>query len=127
MPCVVLLGSQVLGGGVPAGPDLCPVHRLTGYWCPLCGGTRATHALVHGDLHTAVGYNPFALLLLVAGGALVARWLLRRVRGRPRPLLTGLVTGREVAVLAGAAALFAVVRNMPGMWVHLGPLLGPPG
>lgn len=25
------------------------------------------------------------------------------------------------------AGVFAIVRNLPGMWVYLGPLLGPSG
>lgn len=123
LPGVTLVASQVLGRAVPSGPDLCLVHRLTGYWCPLCGGTRAAHALVHGDLHAAIGYNPFALLVLLAGAAVLGRWLLHRRAGRTRPL----VSVQEAAVLAAAAAVFAVVRNLPGMWVHLGPLLGPAG
>ena len=44
-------------------------------------------------------------------------------RGLRRPL----VTGGEGILLGVALAVFAVVRNLPGMWVYLGPLLGPPG
>ena len=28
----------------------CPFRSLTGWWCPGCGLTRATHHLMHGDL-----------------------------------------------------------------------------
>ena len=55
--------------------------------------------------------------------ALVVRWLLAWLRGQRRPL----VTGREGILLGVALAVFAVVRNLPGMWVYFGPLLGPPG
>ena len=116
-----------LPGGLPRNspglPDLCPLHRTTGLWCPLCGGTRATRELMHGDLWAAMGYNPFALVLEVVVMVLVARWLLAWLRGRRRPL----VTGREGILLGVALAVFAVVRNLPGMWVYFGPLLGPPG
>ena len=33
----------------------------------------------------------------------------------------------EAVTLFALAGVFAVVRNMPGMWVYLGPLLGPSG
>ena len=131
----ILMGLSVVPGGLivlraltlprssPGLPDLCPLHRITGLWCPLCGGTRATRELIHGDVWAALGYNPFALVLEALVVLLVLRWLLAYARGLRRPL----VTGREGVLLGVALAVFAVVRNLPGMWVYLGPLLGPPG
>ena len=120
---LIVLRALTLPRNSPGLPDLCPLHRTTGLWCPLCGGTRATRELMHGDLGAAMGYNPFALVLEVVVVALVARWLLASARGLRRPL----VTGGEGILLGVALAVFAVVRNLPGMWVYLGPLLGPPG
>ena len=120
---LIVLRALTLPRNSPGLPDLCPLHRTTGLWCPLCGGTRATRELMHGDLWAAMGYNPFALVLEVVVMVLVARWLLAWLRGQRRPL----VTGREGILLGVALAVFAVVRNLPGMWVYLGPLLGPPG
>lgn len=50
-------------------PDVCPVHRFSGFWCPGCGLTRAFIASAHGDILGAFRFNPlgpilFALLLL---------------------------------------------------------------
>ena len=120
---LIVLRALTLPRNSPGLPDLCPLHRTTGLWCPLCGGTRATRELMHGDLGAAMGYNPFALVLEAVVIVLVARWLLASARGLRRPL----VTGREGILLGVALAVFAVVRNLPGMWVYLGPLLGPPG
>ena len=120
---LIVLRALTLPRNSPGLPDLCPLHRTTGLWCPLCGGTRATRELMHGDLGAAMGYNPFALVLEAAVIVLVARWLLAWLRGQRRPL----VTGREGILLGVALAVFAVVRNLPGMWVYFGPLLGPPG
>ena len=120
---LIVLRALTLPRNSPGLPDLCPLHRITGLWCPLCGGTRATRELMHGDLWAAMGYNPFALVLEVVVIVLVARWLLAWLRGQRRPL----VTGREGILLGVALAVFAVVRNLPGMWVYFGPLLGPPG
>ena len=120
---LIVLRALTLPRNSPGLPDLCPLHRTTGLWCPLCGGTRATRELMHGDLWAAMGYNPFALVLEVVVMVLVARWLLAWLRGQRRLL----VTGREGILLGVALAVFAVVRNLPGMWVYFGPLLGPPG
>jgi len=120
---LIVLRALTLPRNSPGLPDLCPLHRTTGLWCPLCGGTRATRELMHGDLWAAMGYNPFALVLEAAVVLLVVRWLLATARGRRQPL----VTGGEGILLGVALAVFAVVRNLPGMWVYFGPLLGPPG
>ena len=120
---LIVLRALTLPRSSPGLPDRCPLHRTTGLWCPLCGGTRATRELIHGDLWAAMGYNPFALALEAVAVVLVARWLLASARGLRRPL----VTGGEGILFGVALAVFAVVRNLPGMWVYLGPLLGPPG
>ena len=103
--------------------DLCLVHRATGMWCPLCGDTRATRALLHGNLTEAIGYNPFALVVEALAVLLVLRWLTNRHSGSTRPFMSAY----EAVTLFALAGVFAVVRNMPGMWVYLGPLLGPSG
>ena len=54
---------------------------------------------------------------------LVVRWLVSRRAGGTRPF----VSAHEAVALFAVAAVFAVVRNLPGMWVYLGPLLGPAG
>lgn len=126
---LTLPGAALIGGGVlfprafSAAPEMCLMHRSTGLWCPLCGGTRATAALIHGDLPTALGYNPFALAIEIVALLVVLRWLLRRTRGAQGAFLTGW----EATGLLVSMGAFFVVRNLPGMWVHMGPLLGPPG
>jgi len=53
----------------------CAFHSLTGYKCPGCGSQRAVHALLHGDVAAAFGYNallfiavPWIVLCLFAEG-----------------------------------------------------------
>lgn len=46
--------------GMPL-PLMCPFKNMTGLPCPLCGGTRAAHALLHGELGRAIYLNPLAL------------------------------------------------------------------
>ncbi|WP_236263217.1 DUF2752 domain-containing protein [Actinomyces sp. zg296] len=124
LPGVLAIGGNALAPGRFAGmPDLCPLHRLTGFWCPLCGGTRATASVIDGDLATALAYNPFALATEVVAVLLAARWMARRLAGRPGPL----VTSAEAIGYGVACVGFLILRNLPGMWARVSPLLGPPG
>jgi hypothetical protein len=85
----------------------CPFHRLTGWWCPLCGSTRAVHHLLHGDVAGFVSRN--ALLVVLLPLAAVAWWnWLARTRGRT----TAYRPGPATAVVTAVAALgFTVARN----------------
>ena len=47
-------GTQILTKVPP-----CPLHAYTGYYCPGCGGTRATFALLHGHLIRSFVLHPF--------------------------------------------------------------------
>lgn len=95
-------------GGFPR----CQWHAWTGLQCPGCGGQRALHALLRGDLWQALGHNAFAVL--VAGPALAliyAVWMggllgMDTSRWRFR-------AGLGWALLA-AAVLFTIARNWPG-------------
>lgn len=82
----------------------CPVHYLTGGFCPGCGGQRAVRALVSGQFRSAARYNPllFALpiLLLALRTLQGARW---EEAGR-----RGLIVLSIIAVVA-----FTVARNLP--------------
>jgi hypothetical protein len=49
----------------------CPYLTLTGFACPGCGLTRAVHFLLHGDVHRAFAYNPWAFLSAPALAAFV--------------------------------------------------------
>ncbi|WP_341472741.1 DUF2752 domain-containing protein [Actinomyces wuliandei] len=122
LPSVIALLTSL---GRPAeemdGPDLCVLHRTTGLWCPLCGGTRATRELLSADLSGALSYNPFAVATEVLIVLALGRWLVARCSGRSRLL----ASSGEVVAYSIAAVVFAVVRNLPGMWVYLGPGLGP--
>lgn len=76
----VLVASFALSPG-RLGPDLCPLHRVTGLPCPGCGVTRGLLHLSHGDVDLALGANPFVLVLwpLLVALALSAALPRRRV------------------------------------------------
>lgn len=84
---------------------LCPFTLLTGWNCPLCGGLRLTHDLLHGDLAASVNDNVF---LLVGIPMLVGWVVLRRRLGQPALPTPALLT------IAVASIVWTVLRNMPG-------------
>ncbi len=43
----------------------CVFHRVTGLYCPGCGGTRAVEALLQGDFFTCLRYHPFVLYCFI--------------------------------------------------------------
>lgn len=90
--------------GVP-----CPLLVLTGWQCPLCGGTRMGAALLHGDLAAAYAYNPLVLAALIALVALAVVWAVE------------LAGGPAVRPPRGAAGR---LRQVPAMaWLLLALLL----
>ena len=103
---------------------LCPLHAVTGLWCPLCGATRASYALVHGQLGDRAARQPAVRAAAAAAGArLVAlgragpapaagRLLPRPVFWHVLVLARGLRGAAQPAgrILAGAAGLSAPVR-----------------
>lgn len=95
-------------------PVVCPLRATTGLDCPLCGASRATAALVRGDLGAAIDFNALYVLALPVALALVAWWL---VRGE-----TPTWSRRPSVVWSavGVAAAFAVARNLP--WEPLAAL-----
>jgi hypothetical protein len=83
---------------------LCPFKALTGWNCPMCGGLRMLHDLLHADLAAAVVDNA----LLLAGLPMLATWvLLRRRRDPVLPI-------PAVLIIVTAAIAWTVLRNLPG-------------
>ncbi len=83
----------------------CPFKFLTGWNCPLCGGLRMTHDLLHGDLVASINDNVFALV----GIPLLVGWFVMRRRLGLSTRLTPVVLTVVVASIA-----WTVVRNLPG-------------
>lgn len=85
----------------------CLFHTVTGMWCPGCGATRALHALLHGQVEVAWGFNAlFVVALLLAPPiALVARLRPGVAAGLRHPL--------ALAALVALLITFGVLRNLP--------------
>jgi hypothetical protein len=109
--CAALAVVTVVDPSVRTLTPPCPLRAVTGLDCPLCGATRATHALMQGRISTAIDFNALYVLALPAVVAVVLWWV---------------ATGRLPAVLSTASArwtlvvvafAFMVVRNLPSFSV----------
>ncbi|MFF4654143.1 DUF2752 domain-containing protein [Streptomyces sp. NPDC001381] len=100
----------------PGHYPVCPLLRLTGLYCPGCGGLRSAHAFVHGDLTTALHDNALAVVAYLAFAVVWTVWVVRAARGRS--LRIGLGPLRMWS-LGALVLVFTVVRNLPsGGWLH---------
>jgi hypothetical protein len=93
------------GVGLP-----CPFRAVTGWNCPLCGGTRMGDALLHLDVGTAFAYNPLAMIGLVVIGVLAVLWTVQ-LAGGPAIRLPVAVRDR----LAGIGPITWLVAGLIGM------------
>jgi Protein of unknown function (DUF2752) len=97
----------------------CPFLALTGWECPLCGGTRMGAALLRGDLGSAFAANPVALVAVAVLLVLSLLWTVELLGGPavrpPRALARrlALVPTSAWLVLGGLGAVaYAVLRNL---------------
>ena len=110
---VLLAGTAVLYAFDPEQSHFfppCPLHALTGLYCPGCGSTRALHQLLHGHVAAAFDFNPLLVVALPFVLVGVARELWRLARGDAPP--NRLPGGWVWAVLVVVVA-FGVLRNLP--------------
>lgn len=90
---------------------VCPFHALTGLNCPGCGLTRGFHALLNGDVTTALHFNLMLPVYCLFFLYLLISLVLILFRGRGlafRLFSPGAVYGFLILALA-----FSVLRNLP--------------
>lgn len=120
----VMSGTSLAGAALvvaandPAAPDsrfpACVFHELTGWWCPGCGLTRGAHALLRGDLLSALSSNVFTPLVIAAIALSWWAWT-RRVWGRT-PWRWPITMPRSAGpALFAVVVAYGVIRNLPGL------------
>lgn len=97
---VILVFVYQVDPGVSALYPPCPVHYLTGLFCPGCGSLRALHALLHGRLMEAFSMNALMVISLPLLGLLLLRPAWSYKRWVHRLALVVLI-------------LYAIARNIP--------------
>jgi hypothetical protein len=110
---VVLAAGAVLYAFSPAEYSFypfCLFHEMTGLHCPGCGGTRAAHQLLHGNVLAALRLNA----LLVVSLPFCGWWGIGVATGRigRRPAGTS-CSLRRLWLLLALALVFGVLRNLP--------------
>lgn len=88
----------------------CLVHAATGWYCPGCGAQRALHALLHGGMSEAAGFNLLFVLGLPLIGLLALDHLLEK---RPVSTFLGARPGLLLPLSFGVLFLFTLLRNLP--------------
>ena len=87
------------GGDLHQVLPMCSFYRLTGYYCPGCGGTRAVAALLKGHPMQSLRCHPFVGYGVLISGAfwlrrtleLITKKRLEIIRLKPLYLYTALV------------------------------------
>ena len=116
---VAVLGATALGAGAVVfffNPSthgfypICLFHRITGWNCPSCGGTRALYALLHGDWRLALKDNALFVALLAAMAARGAWFAIKKALHEP---VGQFLPAKSVWPLLVVVLIFTVLRNLP--------------
>ncbi|CAN5513621.1 hypothetical protein BH09VER1_BH09VER1_45160 [soil metagenome] len=102
--------------GLPLLP-VCPFKSMTGLPCPLCGGTRAAHAMLQGDLARTLYLNPLAIpaVLLLVFAALVLAY----ESSTGTPLANWTIVSRRLNALFPFALAALLIWWLPHIYLAL--------
>lgn len=87
----------------------CMIKSITGLDCPGCGSQRAFHALIHGDVAAAWGYNALIFILAPVVALLLASGLWPR---RLAPVARLLNSRYAALSLLAIIILWTIIRNL---------------
>ena len=90
---------------------ICYTWAFTGIYCPGCGSMRAMHQLLHGHVLTAARFNLLLVVYLPQLGWWGGRRGMQWLSGQPANLS---VRPLWLWMFLGVAAVFTVLRNLPG-------------
>jgi hypothetical protein len=88
----------------------CLLNKFTGLYCPGCGATRATHALLHGDIVAALSFNLLFVLSIPLLIWIGYRELGAMISGKPIPPSPSRHFTRGYVIFV---IVFTVLRNIP--------------
>lgn len=104
----------------------CMFNELTGWHCPGCGNTRASHALLHGDINGAFQQNALFLISLpFLGWGMLRMWWDWMYPGKWKLHLPFRWKWAYSLVLIGILVAFFILRNVPAFpfnWLAPVPL-----
>lgn len=65
---IIVIIIHIYGTGILAKVPSCSFRRMSGYYCPGCGGTRAAFAFARGQFIRSFKFHPIVLYTMVVGG-----------------------------------------------------------
>ena len=89
----------------------CPLYQLTGIKCPLCGGQRAVHELLHLDIKEAWMLNPGLFVLSPYLLLLLAGQLFPQLQESSR-IIRFCYRDKVIFLFFAVLSLWGVVRNL---------------
>lgn len=92
----------------------CPIHYLTGYYCPGCGITRMLFSIIKLDFYQAFRYNPLVFVMLIIYVAInIIEAVFKFNIKIPEIVLNSLI---------GILIIYGILRNME-MFSYLKPTI----
>lgn len=76
---VLVMIVKINGIGILHKMPPCAFNKVTGLYCPGCGGTRATIALFRGQIIRSFRFHPFVLYGSVVGGWFMISQTIQRI------------------------------------------------
>ena len=110
----VACGCAYVGLSDPSARNLtptCSFYLLTGFYCPGCGMTRATHNLLNLNFLKAFQFNALLVVSIPVLVYLYVWWMTWAYSGKELPKLK--VSKKISIALVALAILFTVGRNFP--------------
>lgn len=104
----------LVGGAMSLGFPLCPMAASLGVPCPGCGLTRATLALLRGDIRAALHFHPLVWLLTPLFVSFVGSAIWQLLRDPTTPRRASRIRWNAPALNMAAAALLVVTL---GVWI----------
>jgi len=109
------IGDPHQGGYFPR----CIYLQATGHWCPGCGGLRAVHDLLHGDIGGALSMNAVVVLVILPLGIAGLAWWWMKGLGFKVPSFR--ISTRLAWALPALLFAFWILRNIPALEPYLAP------
>lgn len=90
--------------------SVCIFHRLTGFYCPLCGITRSLTLGINGKLIKAFSHNSlFYILLVYVLILLLYHYFIKKQKSNNKILFTKI----HITIIISLTGLFWILRNLP--------------
>lgn len=82
------LSKYIFPGSFPIGTLPCVFYKITGFYCPGCGGTRAIKAFLQGNIIKSLLYYPAVLYIAVLYTIFMVSQTISRMSNKKRKVFS---------------------------------------